>query len=212
MSSFAAFIMTMTALANPAYSSDELRAMSLEHNPYRCQWCTEFDTELIQVAAENCRNLGKRTVDVLFLETLLYIEIQAGIPEDFRGAVLAAACHESGFNPVPRNGDGGKAVGLLQLWPWWERKYEVNRRCPFESAIAWASRIVMLVPKAKRKGCKRRPFLAAWAWVGSGPKGYTCRAPRHWTLLKRWHRKVTKRLASYGEETTSKAALTGRLD
>ena len=108
--------------------------------------------------------------------------------------VLAAACNESGYNPKAK-GDGGKAIGILQLWPWWEKRYKVTRTDPLASARAWTTQILRTLSKAKRKCGKRRAFVTAWAWVASGPKKWTCRSPRHYTRLKRWH-KITKKAMS----------------
>ena len=153
---------------------------------------TQFDTALLEVARTKCANARPERVDMELLKDLLSIEKRLNVPEKYRGAVLAAACRESGYNPLPRNGDGGKAKGLLQLHPWWEKRFKVNRADPVASTIVWMSQILRSVPKAKRKCGKRRAFVSAWAWVASGPKGWRCRSPRHAGTLKWWHRAVRR--------------------
>jgi hypothetical protein len=150
-----------------------------------------FEAEILHVARTSCKNAKPKSVDTKLLRSLLDIEKSAGVPFKYRGMVLAAACSESGYQPKV-TGDRGKAVGILQLWPWWEKRYKVNRTDPLASARAWTTQIMRTFSKAKRKCGKRRAFVTAWAWVASGPKKWTCRAPRHYTRLKRWHR-ITKK-------------------
>ena len=157
-----------------------------------------FEAVLLDVAMTKCGSNRSGTVSHKFLSDLLDIEKQAGVPDRYRGMVLAAACSESRFSSKAR-GDKGKAVGILQLWPWWERKYQVDRRDPYDSADAWTGQIMKTLPRARRKCGKRRAFVSAWAWVASGPKGWKCRAPRHYTRLKRWHRIVRAHMDDYAE-------------
>jgi hypothetical protein len=145
---------------------------------------------LVEVAATNCRNAGKR-VDRGMLRKILNEEIKAGWPDRYRGAVLAAACHESGYNPLAKGDcrkERGKrvckAVGLLQLWPW----AKIDRRDPVASARLWTRQIARTVKKAKRKKC-RRPWITAWNWVATGPNGWRCdRVPNHVRVLRRLQR------------------------
>ena len=142
-------------------------------------------TPSLSTALTECRNARAWAPSRLLLQGLLDAEEEVGVPEHLQGMTLAAACHESGYRPWV-TGDDGRAVGVLQMWPGWRRR-GVDRLDPFMSARAWLERIAVLVPKARRLGC-RRPWIAAWAWVGSGPKGYTCRAPRHLDVLRRFQR------------------------
>ena len=155
---------------------------------------SKFDTSLLEVARTNCKNARPDKVDVELLKDLLSVEKKIGVPEAYRGAVLAAACRESGYKTTVK-GDGGKAVGLLQMWPWWKSRFKLNRLDPIASARAWISQILRTVSKATRKCGKRHAFVRAWAWVASGPKGWRCRAPRHYSTLKRWHVLVRKDLS-----------------
>ena len=121
---------------------------------------------------------------------LVRIEIESGVVPDYaRGITLAAACRESrGFKR--KCGDAGKSCGVFQMRRWAEIRYGINRFDPLQSARAWVHRIGVVTKKARRRCKRRRAFLVANAWVGSGPKGYTCRYSRHWQLLKRWKRKA----------------------
>jgi len=157
-----------------------------------------FDAVLVDVALEQCGSSTSDSVNHRLLSDLLSIERAAGIPEKYRGMVLAAACSESRYSSKAR-GDEGKAIGILQLWPWWERVYQVDRTDPYDSADAWTGQIMKALPKARRKCGKRRGFVSAWAWVASGPKGWRCRAPRHYKRLRRWQRLVRERLQDYEE-------------
>ncbi len=143
-----------------------------------------------------CKNANPSKTDPQLLRNLLHIEKNAGVPLKYRGMVLAAACNESGYRANGRRGDSGKAVGILQMWPWWEKKFKVKRTDPYSSAQAWVSQIMRTVPKARKKCGKRRAFVSAWAWVASGPKKWKCRSPRHYTRLRRWHRVVKKDIDS----------------
>ena len=145
---------------------------------------------MVEHAIENCRSAAGRDVDRLTLHSLLLLEIVHGVPERYRGMSLAAACRESGFSR-DAVGDGGKAIGWFQMHPWWER-YGVDRRDPIGAGNAWIGRIAKNTRRARRKGCSR-PWLAAWAYVASGPKGWRCRSPRHWALLRKWRWQLCRR-------------------
>lgn len=136
-------------------------------------------------ALAECRNAARQHPSREMLTAMLDAEEETGVPAGLRGMVLAAACHESGFS-ADAIGDGGLAVGLLQMHPWWARA-GVQRRDPYLAARAWLERVAGLVGRATRAGC-RRPWVAAWAWVAQGPQGYSCRAPRHLAVLRRWQR------------------------
>ena len=151
--------------------------------------------DLVDVAAENCRT-SRGQADRRVLRAMLNEEIAAGWPAKYRGAVLAAACHESGYN-ARAEGDCRhergrkvcKAVGVLQLWPW----AKIDRRDPVASARLWTRQIAKTVKKAKRHKCKR-PWITAWNWVATGPFGYRCdRVPNHVRTLRRFQRLWRKR-------------------
>lgn len=124
---------------------------------------------------------------------LLDIEVSYGVPETLRGMVLAAACNESSMNP-DAEGDHKRAVGILQLWPWWERTYQVNRRDPVASAHAWLQHISRRLPKVYAR-CRPKSEAQAWkqAWVTAvrapHPEGVRCRevrSLRHLWRLRWW--------------------------
>lgn len=133
------------------------------------------------------------------VDELLHLEQLAGVPDELRGMSLAAACHESRFSPRviagTKRGDGGKARGMLQMWPWAERYCGLGTppMCgegmhdPVRQAACWLGNVRRLVDRARREGCAR-PWVAAHAWAASGPKGYTCRESRHLGVLERWLR------------------------
>lgn len=150
--------------------------------------CGPFCERMVIVAIENCKHAPK-DLNKDFLYSLLAQEIILGVPDSLRGMTLAAACRESGFRAKPRAGDGGKAVGLLQMWPWWEA-FGVKREDPISATNGWLTRILMNVRRARRMCGKKMQYRAAWAWVASGPKGWRCRSPRHYWLMKRWHRRA----------------------
>jgi hypothetical protein len=152
-----------------------------------------FEEVLVDIASTKCENARAKNIDRDFFRKLLAVERASGVPFKYRGMTLAAACNESGYSPVAV-GDGGKAIGLLQMWPWWERKYAVDRRDPIASAEFWTKHILSVVPKATKRCGTRKGFVSAWAWVASGPKGWVCREPRHYKRLRIWQRLVRKRL------------------
>ena len=155
-----------------------------------------FEEVLLYTALTQCKNANPSKTDPQLLRDLLQIEKNAGVPAKYRGMVLAAACNESGYRANGRKGDRGKAVGILQMWPWWEKRFKVKRTDPYSSAQAWVHQIMRTVPKARKKCGKRRAFVSAWAWVASGPKKWKCRSPRHYTRLRRWHRLIKKDIES----------------
>ena len=76
----------------------------------------ETDRGLVEIAATKCKNAGSK-VDRRLLQALLVLEKKHNVPAYAKGITLAAACRESGYRADPRRGDGGKAVGILQIWP-----------------------------------------------------------------------------------------------
>lgn len=161
------------------------------------------NASLVKVAASACAN-AKKPVDMSLLRAMMELEDEHGVPAFARGITLAAACRESGFKANPRRGDGGKAVGILQMWPWWSHHYGIKRTDPLQAVGAWLYHIGRVTKKAHRRCEKsRRAWLVAQAWVSSGPKGWTCRYSRHYSLLKRWHRLVAaeKLLPNEGRKT-----------
>lgn len=134
-------------------------------------------------------------VDPYLVIELLHVEELAGL-EDHRGMLAAKACFESRGNPEAV-GDGGKAIGLLQLWPWAEAT--TDRRHPVGSAYAYLGALLGGMKRAKRH-CPgaRRLFRLAWIRVNRGPfwRRHDLRGeprchgvdPAGLKLLRRWRR------------------------
>ena len=164
------------------------------------------DSEILYEAKYNCRSAKPERVSESLLKSLIKIEKEYGVPDSLRGFLLAAACQESGYNPNAK-GDHKfskkrkpKAIGLFQMWRWWERSYNIDRRDPIPAAHAYLSHIAKQLPKVRRK-CKisRRHKKKNWivAWV-TGIRGYKkegrChQRPKHLKTLKRWHRSIRKK-------------------
>lgn len=158
------------------------------------------------------RHLSEVQVEVI--EDLIEVEKEffrrhPTIPDSLRGMLLAAACRESRFTPNAR-GDWrtrrGRRVamahGVVQLWPWWERHYGVDRDDHKAAARAWLLHIVHQYNKNKRyKRCpstfsNERQWVAAWVQVARGGRinrsnRYRCyEIPSHYRTLKKWRRSI----------------------
>lgn len=158
------------------------------------QRITPYEASLVSTAARVCK-VAQKPVSVRLLRTLMEVERTIGIPDYARGITLVAACRESGYRAAPKRGDGGKAVGMLQWWPWWERVYGFDReREPFIGVAATLHHVNTLVQKAIRKCGRLRPFLNAYTWVMSGPRGHRCRHNRHVRTLLRWRRMARRNI------------------
>ena len=127
------------------------------------------------------------------------------MPSEFRGMLLAAACQESGYNPLAKGdrkfsktGKKPMAIGLLQMWPWWEnpkRGFGVDRKNPLESARAWMRHITNQIPSIKRKcGFKTTKHIWRASWVTAirypVENGRCWQTPKHYRLLKVWHKNI----------------------
>ncbi len=173
------------------------------------------DKEILFEARNNCRSAVPEKVDMKLLEYLLSVEKQYGVPDSLRGMLLASACQESGYNRFAK-GDRKfskdkktpKAIGLFQMWPWWESKrwgYGIDRTDVEATAHAYMDHITKQLPKVRRK-CKipKRRVKRNWivAWV-TGIRGYKkegrCRErPNHLRTLKKWHRSIKKKRQKTG--------------
>lgn len=110
---------------------------------------------------------GKGAPDPQLLRDLLDMEVAFGVPLSLRGMVLAAACHESGFNPKAK-GDHKfskqgkpKAIGLLQQWYWVEKFYMIDRTDPRQAARAWLTHWQRSLKKVD-KDCRFRSAERRW--------------------------------------------------
>ena len=157
---------------------------------------------IIDQAITNCHHARKENIDPDLLWDLAWIESQYDIPKRLRGMLMAAACSESGYN-IEAKGDyrkgRPKAIGLFQMWKWWEKKtgYAVDRRNPTQAAEAYIKHIAKQLKKVKRQ-CKHRTAEKQWiaAWVTAirypKPEGRCNEKPNHLRLLRKWHRNIKK--------------------
>ena len=113
--------------------------------------------------------------------------------------LLASACYESGFNPYARGDhkfskrNKPKAIGLFQMWKWWERAYNIDRTNPVDAATAYMKHIKKQYDKSNCKfRSEERKWIAAWVTaIRSAKKGGRCyEKPKHLKLLRKWHRKI----------------------
>jgi len=165
-----------------------------------------YDLVLDQ-AIHNCKNKNSADVDIEILKTLISVEKEYQLPDKMKGLLLSSACYESGYNPdalgdrkFSKNKKKPKAVGLFQMWPWWENKkygYGIDRTSPEASARAYISHIYKQVDKVKKRcffKTQERIWISAWVHAIRKPKkeGRCYEKPLHLTVLKRWHRNIDK--------------------
>lgn len=155
---------------------------------------------LPEIAVQNCKYLknaspAKKAKALKVAKILHDVESNQGIPNKMRGMILSAACLESGFNPdakgdrkFSKSKKKPMAIGVLQMWPVYERAYKVNRRDPRSSAIGWLHHIKRQVPKVRRQ-CKYRSVRKIWvaAWVTGirykKPGGRCHERPKHYRFF-----------------------------
>ena len=156
------------------------------------------DIELAKKAAELC-GLGlhftsKKMDNAL---TLLRTEREMEIPASMRGMTLAAACIESGFNneaegdhSFSKDGHSPMAIGILQLWPCYEKTYNADRLDTNSSARAWLKNIKKQIKNVK-KVCGVTDEVEIWkaSWVHgvrAPKKGGRCNeVVKHWQLFRK---------------------------
>jgi hypothetical protein len=161
--------------------------------------------ELLYQATFNCRSADPAKIDYSLLVKLIEIEKSYNPPPAMRGMILAAACMESGYNPKAK-GDRKfskskkkpMAIGILQMWPIYEKMFPgLKRTDPEAAAHGWMKHIVRQIPKVKRM-CRYKTedkiWLAAWVTgIRYKKKGGRCKeAPKHYRLLRKWHRNIEK--------------------
>lgn len=164
--------------------------------------------DIPKIAVESCKNVrASRATEALEVARKMYeVELEFELPSYFRGMTLAAACLESGFNPRVRGdaNEAGKhrAVGVLQLWPWWEKYYKTDRTDPVSSTRSWMQHIMKQVPKVKSR-CRTRNekklMIQAWVHAIRAPKpGGRCQEkPLHLRQLRKI-KKIIKRSSVRG--------------
>ena len=135
-------------------------------------------------------------VDPFLALELLHIEELAGLPARFRGLLVGKACTES-RGQADAVGDGGKAVGMFQLWPWFVRAYGVDRLDPIASAHAYLQAIWVSFDHFVGRKCPgvSDPFRVAIIRVNRGPKHRGARLgqqrcdgpdPMGWAMVRAW--------------------------
>ena len=168
-----------------------------------------FDTyptyeELKMKALYECPTRHFSKIDASVIDKLIEVEKQYNVHPSARGMVLAAACMESGFNPKAK-GDRKfskdkktpKAIGVLQMWRWYEKTYNVDRTDVVSSAHGWMKHIVRMLPRVKRQ-CKfksqKKLWVAAWVTGIRYPKkgGRCYERPLHLRILRKWQKQVRK--------------------
>lgn len=175
--------------------------MSIPLPENKCSCVTAYtpvaDQELVEKAIEVCYPGAKKIPDRYYTnaQKLLKTETEMCIPDFMRGMTLAAACIESGFNEnaegdhrFSKDGKTPKAIGILQMWPYYEKSYKVNRRDVESSARGWLTHISSRVPSVQSR-CKVTSDTDVWrlAWVHGvrGPKkGGRCNEnTTHWPIF-----------------------------
>jgi len=160
--------------------------------------------DIVYQATNNCPTVKSDKVNPGLLWELIEVEKEFDVPESLKGMVLSAACLESGYNPnakgdrkFSKDKKTPKAIGLFQMWKMYERVYKTDRTNPRSSALGWMTHITKLIPKIKRE-CKYRTDERIWvaAWVTGirypKPSGRCKEKPKHYKLLKKWHRNIKK--------------------
>jgi len=159
--------------------------------------------EVLSEAIHNCRGVNPEKVDIKILKKLIEIEKEFNVPPELRGMILAAACQESNYNPKAK-GDRKfskskkkpMAIGILQMWPIYEKMFPgLDRTDPEAAARSWMRHIVRQIPKIKRR-CGHKTDVRIWvaAWVTGiryKKAGGRChQTPNHLRVLKRWHKNI----------------------
>lgn len=154
------------------------------------------DQALVETAIDVCY-AGKKPPAEAFTnaEMLLKSEKEAGIPHEMRGMTLAAACVESSFNAhaegdhkFSKDKKTPLAIGILQMWPCYEKAYGVDRKNVESSAKGWLKHIKRQVKSVKRR-CKTETESETWrlAWVhgvrGPKPGGRCNERVSHWKVF-----------------------------
>jgi len=159
--------------------------------------------EILLEAIHNCRGVNPEKVDIDLLKQLIEIEKEFNVPPELRGMILAAACQESAYNPKAK-GDRKfskskkkpMAIGILQLWPIYEKMYPgLDRANPHDAAMGWMKHIIKQLPKIKKRcgyTTEAKIWVAAWVTgIRYKKPGGRCReVPNHYRLLKKWHKNI----------------------
>ena len=162
--------------------------------------------EIEYQAINDCHRRTALKVDRKIIKKIIATERKYNLPASLRGMLLASACSESGYNPKAlgdwrtrtrrgRKVRVAKAVGLYQMWPWWETSYKVDRTTIVPATEAYMKHIVRQLKKIKCKWrTPHRRWVAAWVTAIRAPSksGRCDQKPKHLRTLKRWHRAIRK--------------------
>ena len=164
------------------------------------------DQEMIERAVEMCYPDSKSVPTEYYINAskLLKVEHEMGVPDKMRGVTLASACVESGFNSkaegdhkFSKDGKTPMAIGILQMWPCFERAYGTNRRDVESSAKGWLTNVKRQIPAVKRT-CNAKTTDDVWRLalvhgIRAPKKGGRCNENTlHWYVFKKfrnYHRK-----------------------
>ena len=161
---------------------------------------------IVDFAVKNCKRVSVDRHDKAYeVASILYsIEAQYNVPLELKGMILAAGCMESGFNPratgdrkFSKSGKKPMAIGVLQLWGYYEKAYGTDRTNPQSSAEGWMKHIAKMLPKVKKQ-CKFKTQEKIWvaAWVTGirykKPGGRCRERPKHLRLLRKWKKLIAK--------------------
>ena len=157
---------------------------------------------IVEFAVKNCKHVSESRYNEAYeVAVILYsVESQYDVPPELKGMILAAACVESGFNPrakgdrkFSKSGKKPRAIGVLQLWRYYEKAYGTDRTDPKSSAEAWMKHIAKMIPKVKKQ-CKYKTPEKIWvaAWVTGirykKPGGRCRERPKHLRYLRKMHK------------------------
>ena len=184
-------------LVTPAQQNYSAKSLTAEN--------TILYEEIFDQAIRNCPNARPEKVDPGLLWELIEVEKKFKVPNKLKGMVLAAACRESGYNPLAegdhkfsRSKKRPMAIGILQMWKFYERVYPgLDRKIPKSAAEGWMKHIVSKIPKVKRickYKTKEKVWIAAWVTGIRAPKagGRCAEKPLHLKILKTWHRNIKR--------------------
>jgi len=158
--------------------------------------------EIKEQAIWHCKNRSPEKVVEPIIDLLIEVEKAYQVPSEVRGMLLAAACLESGYNPLAKgdrkfskNKKKAMAIGIVQQWRWYEKYYGTDRTDPYSAADTWMRHIVSKLAKVKKQ-CKfkseKKLWIAAWVTGVRSPKdgGRCYQKPNHYKLLRKWHKNI----------------------
>ena len=172
------------------------------------------EVDIAKISVEVCSKVREKNRDsaIHIARKMLAVEKSLGVPGQFLGMSLAAACLESGFNPKAKGDKRGKrykAIGVLQLWPFYEKAYDTVRTDPVSATKGWLKHIMRMLPKVKKQ-CRYRSLERVWvaAWVTGiryrKPGGRCKEKPLHYKQLKKIRKAINKQRQIYRQRDKSR--------